>query len=80
MDIFGSHIRRLEDFLEVLVSDSGKVRTVFWSDTEHYSIGGQRFTFAHGHVFGKLVHHAVHGEPGFTTVGQRRVGRAAIGA
>jgi len=30
--------------------------------------------------FGQLVHHAIHGNPGFAAIGQRSVGGAAVGA
>ena len=66
--------------LEVLVGDSGEMRAVFRRHTEDHGIGGQGFALALGHVFGELVHHAVHGEPGFAAIGECGLGRAAVGA
>jgi hypothetical protein len=78
VDIFSGCVCFAENLLEVLVSDCGEMRTVLRRNAQHDRVRGQCFALAHGHVFGKLVHHAVHGKPGFTAVGQRRVGGAAI--
>ncbi len=80
MHVFCGHVSLAEDLLEVLVSHSGEVITIFWSNAQDHGIGGQSFAIAFGHVFGQLVHHAIHGNPRFAAVSQRAVGAATVGA
>ncbi len=79
MHVFSGHVSLAEDLLEVFVSDGSEVRTVFRRHTQYHGISRQRFAVAFGHVFGQFVHHAIHGEPGFAAVRQRRVGGATVG-
>ncbi len=77
---FSSGVGAVEDLAEVLVSNRGEVRAIFRCNAENHGVGGQSFALALRHVFGKLVHHAVHGEPGLAAVAQRSLGRATVGA
>jgi len=69
-----------EDLLEVLVGHGREVFAIFWGNAQYHGVGGQCFTIALGHVFGQLVHHAIHGNPGLAAVGQGAVGAATVGA